>query len=443
MISIKLASSLFCILLVFGFASCVEVFQLTYGQSAVGVDASGTLTTYNIDANDVKQQWSLTSSGYVMNVASSLVLDVAQGKTEPRSQVIAWAANGGLNQMWTFNKTSDGTSIVSKASGLFFKPFSGYYVIGSVSFSFRVVVLPTLCDKYSSALQMPNELTFTNTVFGGILNSLMKDSSTARYFDGTFPAGSVNYTQTPNNNNYNNLVGHLGQFFAQPGALNCTDGTVSPYTRANMTFVHRNMPIGITQFNSFNKQAIAFLASAGVTAADQASVLALLQSFKPQICNQPDCFPDQYPNPSICTKYAIALSLTDYDLVDFVVVSVLANITNNDNISPLRHFFDGSIPGTRNFFTDTAAYNVLHLHLTQFFGAALGCQAKNYPAYAGRSLKAAHSNLPIARMDFDLFNQILIDILANAGVSDSDRATVLSVLNNTAPAVCTNCNTSN
>lgn len=42
------------------------------------------------------------------------MLDVAQGKTEPRSQVIAWAANGGLNQMWTFNNTADGTTIISK-----------------------------------------------------------------------------------------------------------------------------------------------------------------------------------------------------------------------------------------------------------------------------------------------------------------------------------------
>jgi len=295
----------------------------------------------------------------------------------------------------------------------------------------------SLCDKYTAILGTPNNFLLVQTVINATLASATADPNTARYFDGTFPSGSPDFLTTPTA--LNTLRSHLVEFFGI--GLNCTDGSTGAYQGADLASAHAALPIGITQFNSFNQQIINILNTTGVQEADLEAILALLNSFKGDICNQPDC--TGTPNTNLCDKYSIALNLVEYDLVSTVISGVLANITAAVNpLSTLLRFFNGSTgSGSVNFLapSNSGALNTLVAHLIQFFGSALGCSATNYPTYAGQTLTAAHAGLPITQADFDLFNQVVIGVLQSAGVVPNDLAAVLALLDSTQSQVCTLC----
>jgi len=293
----------------------------------------------------------------------------------------------------------------------------------------------SLCDKYTAALPTPNNFVLVQTIINATLASATANPSTSRYFDGSFPSGSTDFlTDT---SALDTLRSHLVEFFGI--GLNCTDGSIGAYQGTDLTSAHAALPIGITQFNSFNQQIINILNATGVAEADLAAVLALLNSFQGDICNQPDC--TGTPNTNLCDKYSIALNLVEYDLVNTVVMGVFANITAA--VSPpstLLRFFNGST-GSLNFLdpSNVAALDTLVAHLNQFFGAALGCSAANFPTYAGQTLTAAHAALPITLPDFNLFNQVVIGVMRSAGVSETDLSTVLTLLDGTQSQVCTDC----
>jgi len=136
----------------------------------------------------------------------------------------------------------------------------------------------SICDKYAWALGLTT-LELVTSVVSGTVASVVKNINTAKYFDGSKPLNSIDFTS--NAVAAANLERGLVSFFGS--ALGCTDGTISPYVGEPLFNVHRNMGISDIEFNSFNSQLVNVLAVAGVSAADQAAVAAVLASTRSDI----------------------------------------------------------------------------------------------------------------------------------------------------------------
>jgi len=127
---------------------------------------------------------------------------------------------------------------------------------------------------------------------------------------------------------------------------------------------------------------------------------------------------------TICNKYSRALTLTNVQLVTTVVTGAFTQLVAPT--SPLLGFFDGTYNAV-NYTNpaNAAATTNLANHLVQFFGAALGCTDPSYPPYTGNTdLHAVHIALPIGSFEFSAFNNIVIGVMAGAGVSQGAGAGV-------------------
>jgi len=82
-------------------------------------------------------------------------------------------------------------------------------------------------------------------------------------------------------------------FFAV--ALECSDGTVGPYNGKALDKIHLSLGITVDAFNRFNEILIQVVAKAGVTKADQDTILALLQSTKTVIVSPGPVAPAPVP----------------------------------------------------------------------------------------------------------------------------------------------------
>jgi len=140
---------------------------------------------------------------------------------------------------------------------------------------------------------------------------------------------------------------------------------------------------------------------------------------------------------SICDTYANP-NTTDaqWNLVYSIIGDVFADATAPGALT--ARFFDGSIPGTRNFTGNPGNITEeLAAHLTQFFGHALGCSDPHFPAYQGVSdMAAVHAALPINNVTFQYFNDAVIDVLDEDDVSESDQNAVYGVLESLRSAIC-------
>jgi len=139
---------------------------------------------------------------------------------------------------------------------------------------------------------------------------------------------------------------------------------------------------------------------------------------------------------SICDKYAAALNYTDLFLMTTVVNGVFGDVTASG--TPTARFFDGSIPGTRNFTNNpNNITTILAAHLVEFFGYVLGCSDPNFPGYQGNSnMQVVHAALPINNVSFNFFNQQVINVVNGAGVSPADQASILAVLETERVNIC-------
>eukprot|EP01115_Flamella_aegyptia_P005576 TRINITY_DN2334_c0_g1_i1.p1 TRINITY_DN2334_c0_g1~~TRINITY_DN2334_c0_g1_i1.p1 ORF type:complete len:197 (+),score=104.37 TRINITY_DN2334_c0_g1_i1:252-842(+) len=181
-------------------------------------------------------------------------------------------------------------------------------------FAFASAQAPSICDKYSTALNVSNSDLVTLVVSQTVNAALNSDLK--QFFDGTTPPGSTDFTS--NSAAFNTLATHLVQFFG--AALGCTDGSIGAYTgNPDMKAVHANMPITLAYFNAFNSALLNVLTTNGVTQADANAVGAVLESTKPAICNQPDC------NPSATTGAGTTGSPASVNTV-FVAMTVFAAV---------------------------------------------------------------------------------------------------------------------
>jgi hypothetical protein len=196
-----------------------------------------------------------------------------------------------------------------------------------------------------------------------------------------------------------------------------------------MKAVHKNMPIGKVEFDTFNDVVIGVMRKNGVAESDLTGVLAVLQSLAPAICNDPSSCKN-----SICDRYSRLLGVTNVQLVSLVVEKTFEAALGS---STLVGFFDGTVPaGSTDFTTNTAAATALSNSLVAFFGAALSCTDPGFPVYNGGTMKAVHANMPIGLKEFNTFNSALLGVLASAGVAQGDLDAVKAVLESTKGDIC-------
>jgi len=250
---------------------------------------------------------------------------------------------------------------------------------------------------------------------------------TKKYFDGTKPSGSTNFTDPSNSDALKDLVTSLVQFFGS--ALDCSDGTISPYTGPTMDKVHQPMGINSPEFIFFNDQVVGVLAAAGVTEQDQVAVRIVLNGLKPQIVAQN----------TICDRYSNALKVSNKDLIKGVVQKAFTRITD-PNGSPIRKYFDGTKPrGSLNFLNpkNSVALEGLVHGLTTWFGAALGCSDDTIPPYGGPPLDVVHKIMKINQDEFNFFNTQVLQVLLTSGVAKRDLQAVSMALNSTKSQIVT------
>jgi len=137
---------------------------------------------------------------------------------------------------------------------------------------------------------------------------------------------------------------------------------------------------------------------------------------------------------TICEKYSKALGVTQTQLMNTIVTAV---VTAEVSDPAIKLFFDGTLPpGSVNFLNNQSAFNRLAMNLVAFFGAAIGCNDPNFPAYRGnKDMKAVHKFMPIDYDTFEMFNTIFIGALAKLGVDGGDQTAIRGVLDSFASAI--------
>jgi len=281
------------------------------------------------------------------------------------------------------------------------------------------------CSFYSKALGVNNSVLITTVVNATILQYIANGPLLA-FFDGAANNSYNHFSFLGNATAFQNLFLHLVQFFGQ--VLNCTDGSIGAYSGRTMPQAHVGLAIGYANFALFNQYVLNVLANNGVVASDLTLVAKLLNSLNTQICYNADC-------QTICNKYSIQGVTNNTALISSVVIGTFTAAINSPILLP---FFNGSINyvGVQNYLTNTTAQGILVAHLIQFFGMALGCTDGTIGTYQGVTLTASHNILPINNLAFNTFNNALVGVLAAAGVTAADQATVLGVLNGTRAQVC-------
>jgi len=142
---------------------------------------------------------------------------------------------------------------------------------------------------------------------------------------------------------------------------------------------------------------------------------------------------------SFCDKYRLALNVTGNTLITNVILGVFGNITTPG--SPIKMFFDGTVinfPGGLliNFTLAGTYQTTLVLHLVQFFHAALGCTDNTTGAYQGATLPASHTFMSINNAQFGYFEAAVGNVLTKAGVSATDLAGAVTILETTRASIC-------
>jgi len=143
----------------------------------------------------------------------------------------------------------------------------------------------SICDKYSKALGVPNKALLT-TLVNAIVGKLVAPSSLVlKYFDGTKPAGSTNFTDPRNSALLSALVKSLSAFFWTP--LGCSDQPPLVYQGGSMSAVHKSMRISGLEFDFFVTAAAKALTDSGVTSDDLTVIAGVLNGLKGQIVTAP------------------------------------------------------------------------------------------------------------------------------------------------------------
>jgi len=104
--------------------------------------------------------------------------------------------------------------------------------------------------------------------------------------------------------------------------LGCTDNTSLSYQGATLPNSHSFMAINNAAFNYFEAAVGGVLTKAGVSATDLTGAVAVLESTRASICNQPDCFPPTTATIGTTVK-AAATSFSPFFAIILAIVALL------------------------------------------------------------------------------------------------------------------------
>jgi len=170
--------------------------------------------------------------------------------------------------------TADGAAVLAKLNSL----------------KDEIVPKASLCEKYSQFLKISN-LQLLQTVVDQTVNGVVANKVTLPFFNGQQPPKSTNFLADPNA--LTALKNGLIAFFG--GALGCSDGTIPPYTGADLKTIHKKMFVTEDAFNNFNGILLGVLKANGVILDDLNTVRGVLESTKNDIV--PKYYPDLFkPN---------------------------------------------------------------------------------------------------------------------------------------------------
>jgi len=142
---------------------------------------------------------------------------------------------------------------------------------------------------------------------------------------------------------------------------------------------------------------------------------------------------------SLCDYYAAALNITQLQLVTTVVQNTVVRVAVTPN-DFTQQYFNGSFPpGSFDYLANTTAVSALEGRLVAFFGqqGVLSCSDPTFPAYVGPNMTYVHRNMAIEETHFDYFNDQLIAVVAQAGVTPADQASIRSILDSTRSQIVT------
>lgn len=266
-----------------------------------------------------------------------------------------------------------------------------------------------------------------------------------KYFDGTQPPGSTDFVG--NQQAAGQLVAGLVKWFGTN--LGCSDNSIDVYgpgeEQPNMKTVHQFMDITEPEFNAFNDKLVELLKNVGGTGAglnmDNADkVRAFLDLTAPDICA--GC--DGFKKPTLCEKWAVALDISQVELVTTVVNGVAGKLFTDPLTKP---FFNGQVPcNSRDFVGNLLNRAGLAKSLVAFFGSAgaLGCSAAAFPVYRGETdMELVHRNMPITPEVFQVFVDAFEEVALGAlqekvPTAAADVAAVVALLNS--PGIAIMCN---
>jgi len=273
----------------------------------------------------------------------------------------------------------------------------------------------SICDRYSRALKVTNTQLLYAIVNGTVAGVVSPNAVTKKFFDGTKPAGSVNYLKNPVA--LNALKGSIVNFFWGP--LGCTDMPGRKYTGQTMAAAHGSMGINDVEFDYFNSVLLGVLTKAGVTQNDVNAVKTVLESLRGAIVK----------SDSICDKYSKALKLTNTQLVTTVVKGTIGLLVAAD--APTKKYFDGTKPSGSVNYLDSGNAQLLQAltdSLVNFFWGPLGCSMDPVRRYTGGSMQAVHAAMKINDSEFSFFRDAVGQVLTNAGAEQKDVAAVKGVI---------------
>jgi len=139
----------------------------------------------------------------------------------------------------------------------------------------------SICDKYSVALKMTNTQLVTFVVGETVKLLVAPGAITKKYFDGTKPAGSVNFLDPKNAAALSALSTSLVNFFWAP--LGCSLEPPRAYTGGTMKAVHGNMGINNAEMTFFKSSLAQVLTKAGAAPADVMAVSGVIEGLRSQI----------------------------------------------------------------------------------------------------------------------------------------------------------------
>jgi len=142
----------------------------------------------------------------------------------------------------------------------------------------------TLCNTYSTPTTSDN-IDVIGAVVDGTVTRALSSMNLRRFFNGTTPPGSVDFTK--DSISFSILRNHLIEFFGS--ALGCSDRTIGIYNGRSLKDAHRFMGINLNTFKEFNNAITSTLESLGVKQRDINAVAGVLDSTKCDICTDSDC----------------------------------------------------------------------------------------------------------------------------------------------------------